>query len=63
MPVEDDRMTVQGYYEMVVSKQPAEVQEHHIVDEVWVGHTQNEQDKIGNAGICSNVAIYESVYL
>ena len=25
---EDDRITVQGYYEMVVSKQPAVVQDH-----------------------------------
>ena len=25
---EDDRITVQGYYEMVVSKQLADVQEH-----------------------------------
>ena len=34
---EDDRITVQGYYEMVVSKQPADVQEHlndHVLDEV-----------------------------
>ena len=37
MPAKDDRMTVKGYYEMVVSKQPADVQEHlsdHVLDEV-----------------------------
>lgn len=54
---EDDRMTVQGYYEMVVSKQPADVQEHfndHILDEVRVGNTKNELDKVGNTGIDMN---------
>ena len=51
---EDDRITVQGYYEMVVSKQPADVQEHlrdHILDEVRVGNTKDELDKVGNTGI------------
>ena len=51
---EDDRITVQGYYEMVVSKQPADVQDHlsdHILDEVRVGSTKNELDKVGNTGI------------
>ena len=51
---EDDRITVQGYYEMVVSKQPADVQDHlsdHILDEVRVGDTKNELDKVGNTGI------------
>ena len=35
--LEDDRITVQAYYEMVVSKQPADVQDHlsdHILDQV-----------------------------
>ena len=51
---EDDRITVQAYYEMVVSKQPADVQDHlsdHILDEVRVGNTKNELDKVGNTGI------------
>ena len=51
---EDDRITVQGYYEMVVSKQPADVQDplsDHILDEVRVGNTKNELDKVGNTGI------------
>ena len=51
---EDDRITVQGYYEMVVSKQPADVQDHlsdHILDEVRVGNTKNELDIVGNTGI------------
>ena len=50
----DDRITVQGYYKMVVSKQPADVQDHlsnHISDEVRVGNTKNELDKVGNTGI------------
>ena len=39
---EDDRITVQGH-EMVVRKQPADVQDHlsdHILDEVRVGNTK-----------------------
>ena len=50
---EDDRITVQGH-EMVVRKQPADVQDHlsdHILDEVRVGNTKNELDKVGNTGI------------
>ena len=48
---EDNRITVQGYYEMVVSKQLADVQEHmrdHILDEVRVDNTKDELDKMGN---------------
>ena len=51
---EDDRMTIQRYYEMMVSKQPANVQEHlndHSLEEVRVGNTKNELDKVGNTGI------------
>ena len=51
---EDDRITVQGYYEMVVSKQPADVQDplsNHILDEVQVGNTKNELGKVGNTRI------------
>ena len=54
MPAEDERMTVQSYYEMVVSKQPADIQEHlndHILDEVRVGQAKNELDKVGDTGI------------
>ena len=50
----DDRITVQGYYKMVVSKQPADVQDHlsnHISDGVRVGNTKNGLDKVGNTGI------------
>ena len=53
-PTEDDRM-VRSYYEMVVSKQPAEIKEHlsdHILEEVRVGHNtiKNELD-VGSTGI------------
>ena len=53
-PSEDDRMTVRSYYEKVVSKQPADIQEHlidHVLEEVRVGHTKNELDVVGNTGI------------
>lgn len=52
-PGDDDRMTVQTFYGMVVSKQSTEVQEHlkdHILEEVRVGHTKNELDIVGNSG-------------
>ena len=42
MPEDAYRITVQGHYEMVVSKQPADVQDHLsdlILDEVRVGNT------------------------
>ena len=59
--LEDDRITVQAYYEMVVSKQPADVQDHlsdHILDQVWVGNTKNELDKVGNTGIGALIFLY-----
>ena len=46
MPEDAYRITVQGYYEMMVSKQPADVQDHLsdlILDEVQVGNTYSDQ--------------------
>ena len=64
---EDDRITVQGYYEMVVSKQPADVQDplsNHILDEVRVGNTKNELDKVGNTSIGVSIFyVHARVYL
>ena len=41
----DDMMTVRRFFEKVVSKQPANIQEHlsdHALDEVLVGHTKKK---------------------
>ena len=51
-----NRITIQGYYKMVVSKQPADVQDHlsdHILDEVQVSNTKNELDKVGTGALIS----------
>ena len=64
---EDDRIAVQSYYEMVVSKQPADVQEHlrdHIIDEVRVGNTKDESGKyryLKSFFSCMRASLYMSV--
>ena len=61
---DDDMMTVQRFFEKVVSKQPAGIQEHlsdHALDEVRVGRTKNDLDKVGNTGmeVCIHTCMYD----